>query len=441
MRIQRISTILLALFTVILFSCKKEDSRYIEETAPNERTKVFIDDLRETLITSDNGWVDYLYTSLRSGYTFYFDFIDENRVKMLGDFNNETLTDFKESSYSIQNTWTPSLIFDTYNHIHILSDPDKSKNDGDRGEGLYADFEFSIQKIYPDSIVLSGNLNNNKMVLMRASKEEADSFKDQSFAGLTNRVEDYVISNPFLYLTEEGSQSPASFTFNFSDRYLTFSYKENGELEEKRIALAVGKNTMWLQDVFEHEGKSISALKLVNDQKMVAIQEDGTEYDIRIGNNPIESLYERLHSQRYNFIQILERNQVGAFAGIYDRMHQNVQNNGRSINYIELRIKSADTLTMNYRYRSSKDFNAFHDYRMVVEGDELRFEHLPLGGSSGAYSNYTSFTRAVTEFDAFLTSNTFDLDYYTGIVNGAIQTLPRLRSQSKPDSFILLNIE
>lgn len=441
MRIQQISKYLLIIFAVILFSCTKEESRYIEETSPNQRTAEFIDDFRKTLIGAEEGWVGYLYPGLRSGYAFYFDFIDENRVKMLGDFNSESLSEFNESSYSIQNTWTPSLIFDTYNHIHVLSDPDKSKNDGERGEGLYADFEFSIQKIYPDSIVLKGNLNNNKMVLLRASKEEADSFKEKTFSGLTNRVEDYVISNPFLYITEEGAESPASFTFNFSDRSLTFSYKKEGELQEKVIALAVGKNTMWLQDAFEHEGKSISALKLVNDNQMMAIQGDGSEYEIRTGNNPIETLYERLNQKRYNKIQILERNQIGAFATLYDRMHQNVESAGRTINYIELRVKSADTLTMNYRYTSSKDYNAYHDYRMVVEDNQLRFENVPLGGTSGSYGNYNSFVPHVAEFDEFLTSNTFDLDYYTGIVNGAIQTLPRIRSKANPDLFILLNIE
>src|SRR5699024_604199 len=105
-----------------------------------------------------------------------------------------------------------------------LADPDNSINGGSRGDGMYTDFEFGILELHDDEIVLEGVFNNNKMVLRKASAAEKAVFEEGTFKTFKQSVEDFTVTNPFLYMTEEGSADPVTFNLNLSERSITFSY-------------------------------------------------------------------------------------------------------------------------------------------------------------------------------------------------------------------------
>ena len=101
------------------------------------------------LVEAPYGWNAVIYPGGGGSYGFYFKFDDKNRVTMYSDFSDASAAKPKESSYRLKAMQTPSLIFDTYSYLHVLADPDRSVNNGELGEGLLSDFEFSI---YGDSL-------------------------------------------------------------------------------------------------------------------------------------------------------------------------------------------------------------------------------------------------------------------------------------------------
>jgi hypothetical protein len=77
---------------------------------------------------------------------------------MLSDFNETTATVLKESSYRLKALQQPTLIFDTYSYLHLLSDPDPNVAGGIAGKGYNSDFEFAYDPTIAqaDTIILTG---------------------------------------------------------------------------------------------------------------------------------------------------------------------------------------------------------------------------------------------------------------------------------------------
>jgi hypothetical protein len=91
---------------------------------------------------------------------------------MYSDWDSTTSSVLSQSSYRLEALQQPSLIFDTYNYIHILSDPDASVNGGSYGLGLNSDFEFRIDTVTADSISLTGRFHGSKLSLRKATQAD-----------------------------------------------------------------------------------------------------------------------------------------------------------------------------------------------------------------------------------------------------------------------------
>lgn len=173
--------ILIFLSIAIAFSCKKNTNEIFNKS-PDERINESISKSQSILTGAENGWKAFITTDNGNGnsYSFYFKFDNNNRVKMVSDFNDSTVLNVKESSYRIKQQQQPTLIFDTYSYIHLLADPNDpiAVNPGPPGKGLSSDFEFILDNdnISADSIKMVGKANGTKITLTKASKAEADFF-------------------------------------------------------------------------------------------------------------------------------------------------------------------------------------------------------------------------------------------------------------------------
>ncbi len=188
--------VLIACFIIIaaISSCTKEDKSVFEKTA-DERINEKIADYQAQLSGAENGWRALLMTDSGRGsiYSFYFKFNNENRVVMVSDFDSLSAVTPKESSYRLKALQQPSLLFDTYSYLHVLSDPDPAVNGGVQGSGLSSDFEFYFDSNTTDTIRLTGRFNGSKLVLVRATKAEQDAYNSgQLAAGLNiNKILTY----------------------------------------------------------------------------------------------------------------------------------------------------------------------------------------------------------------------------------------------------------
>jgi hypothetical protein len=176
----RISALLIAASVFIFSACKKYDTAFQE--SPDQRINTALKKYESALTGSAAGWNGTIRTQNGGTYHFHFRFDNANRVKMFSDFNLETATTARESSYRLKALQTPALLFDTYSYLHLLSDPDAGVNGGDYGVGLASDFEFSLDSLAADSILLTGRVHGTKLTLIKATQADFDAWQNGRWA-------------------------------------------------------------------------------------------------------------------------------------------------------------------------------------------------------------------------------------------------------------------
>lgn len=177
------SFLYLLLLTTTLFSCDNSDDTVFEESA-DVRLNAALASYEKQLVEAPYGWNAVIYPGGGGTYGFYFKFDDKNRVTMYSDFSDEAAGKSKESSYRLKAVQTPVLIFDTYSYLHVLADPDKAVNNGEEGDGLKSDFEFSIyaDSVKTDVITLVGRKNQSRLVLTKATQAQATAYSNGDMA-------------------------------------------------------------------------------------------------------------------------------------------------------------------------------------------------------------------------------------------------------------------
>ena len=179
--------IIVLIISAYLSSCKKTDKPAFDKS-PDERLNETLAAYQTQLSGAQNGWKGFITTDSGKGsvYSFYFKFNNSNRVVMLSDFDAVSAVTPKESSYRLKALQQPSLLFDTYSYLHVLSDPDETVNGGTRGAGLLSDFEFYFDSVATDTIKLVGRLNGSKMIFIRATQAEEDAYNSGALAAGLN---------------------------------------------------------------------------------------------------------------------------------------------------------------------------------------------------------------------------------------------------------------
>lgn len=237
------------LYGLILFglaACKKNKNE--PDQRPDERLTAELSAYQAQLSGAQNGWIGYLYPKGGGSYTFKFKFNDKNRVVMYSDIDVTKAATAAESSYRLRATQLPSLYFDTYNYLHVLSDPDPERNPGGvEGEGYQSDFEFSFLTKTTDTIKLKGNLNGSSLVLVRATATEGDDYIAKSFA---NNASIAKINN-FQYYYNKITIGSKEYNFVINTDIHTISfYYDNSGFKRFTTEYATTANGMVLRQPF-----------------------------------------------------------------------------------------------------------------------------------------------------------------------------------------------
>jgi hypothetical protein len=186
-------------------ACHKDKSPFSKGV--DERINEQLTNYQSVLTSAADGWTATLITRLGNTYSFYFRFNESNRVFMYSDFDTTTASVLKESSYRLKSLQQPCLLFDTYSYVHMLADPDASVNGGYYGGGLLSDFEFSIDTLTTDSIMLTGRFNGSTAVFRKASAQDRAAWENKqvrnNLIGLNNLGK---ILNYFKRLTYNGTE-------------------------------------------------------------------------------------------------------------------------------------------------------------------------------------------------------------------------------------------
>ena len=149
------------LSTLLTISCNNEYDSVFEESASDRISKLF-DNCSAALTNSDYGWdMQYFINSESKGYHLIMDFTGPSTVTIAGK-NDITGNVYLESasSYELNNSNGPILVFDTYNDVlHPFADPDDLN--------LGGDFEFVIVNVTDSLIELKGKKNNATILMSK----------------------------------------------------------------------------------------------------------------------------------------------------------------------------------------------------------------------------------------------------------------------------------
>jgi hypothetical protein len=179
-----------AAFLMILSACKKEDKPAFDKS-PDERINATLSQYQSLISGAQYGWKAVVQPVGGGAYSFYFKFNNANRVVMYSDFDSTTAVTPRESSYRLKALQQPSLIFDTYSYLHLLSDPNETavvqsdingKRGGRSGVGLQSDFEYAIDSTTADRIFLVGRQHGTKAYLVKATQQEAAAYENRQLA-------------------------------------------------------------------------------------------------------------------------------------------------------------------------------------------------------------------------------------------------------------------
>lgn len=245
------------LIIVALSACEKEDEQGPDQR-PDERINEILSSYKSQLVGSPFGWKAILYPEGGAGYNFLLQFTDNDRVQMYSDINATTATEAMNSSYRLQALQRPSLLFDTYSYLHLLADPDAGKSGGDWGEGQYSDFEFSFESASADTIILSGNYNNSRLVLTRATEDALANYigRIAKMAAAFENIDNF--TTYFKRLTV-GSQA-YDISVHIPSRQISFSYYEGDFARSFTTSYYYTENGLVLLEPFTNSQLTIRSL-------------------------------------------------------------------------------------------------------------------------------------------------------------------------------------
>lgn len=243
----------------VLTSCQKDDGPTPGER-PEERLSKILSEYKTQLTGAPHGWKAVLYPEGGGGYNFHFKFNQTDQVVMTSDINATSATAM-ESTYRLKTMQRPSLLFDTYSYLHILSDPDAEISGGEYGAGRYSDFEFSFTEVSADRIVLTGNRMGSKLILTRATQQEAENF----IANTRTTASTFENLNKFTSYFKRLTIGTSSFDINIdqSRRIITFHYSEDGAAKRFTTSFSFTADGLLLQEPLVALGLNLTSFESV----------------------------------------------------------------------------------------------------------------------------------------------------------------------------------
>jgi hypothetical protein len=232
----------IVLFTLTLLSaCKKQTVDPAPGERPEERVSAALDSYSANLTGNTNGWKAFLFPAGGGVYLFSMKFSTANRVTMLSDINITTSNTGLESSYRLRSQNVPSLLFDTYSYIHLLTDPDPAANGGAAGNGYLSDFEFAFDKTSAagDTITLIGNRLGSKLQLVKATS--ATDF--DSFTKGTNDVLNKFSQLRTYWKRITIGNTECEVKVDLTTKIISFTYLENGNSTTTKSSFYVDGST------------------------------------------------------------------------------------------------------------------------------------------------------------------------------------------------------
>lgn len=365
----------------LLGACKK-DVKNLFEALPDDRLQALINTDSTTLVNSEFGWKAAL-TPGSSGvgaYFFFFDFDASGKVIMVGDFDTTTAKTAGTSTWRMKAIQNPALLFDTYNYIHRLSDPDTAISHGTTvGKGLYTDFEFYFQTVSNDSLRLKGTRNSSTLLLTRATKAEYDAYTSGALKNMIETTIKYVNANSYLYIQfPDGKKIP--FGLSVRNKSIVMQYVNAGNaIVNTSSTFYFTQNSLHLMNAITYNGYTFQDVYYDDVAKVYYIMVNNTRLNVVSANTastlPLTPELYTLLGGKYTDIYVNPATQAGLpasfnilWADCKTRLAA-VGSAGRIADWVDVLFPSATQAQLRFRYRNTagSPFFATYTYTMTID--------------------------------------------------------------------------
>ncbi|WP_187774883.1 DUF4302 domain-containing protein [Pedobacter sp. BS3] len=425
--------IMLALFGFIA-GCKKDEDPIFDD--PDTRLAAALADHQAELLSASNGWKATIYPKGGKGFFYYFKFTADGKVTMLSDFNTTTATTPKESTYRLKALQRPTLIFDTYNYIHLIADPDANVSGGSNATGLTSDFEFAFTGSSGDSLKFEGTFNKNAMVMVKLSSAEEQNILGGGIKKILDEST-LAVSGKILYIMLNNKQVPVS---------MSMTGKSFSIAGQSSSPFSFTLDGLELKTPVTYSGITFNKVYWNASGKYFYLLNGTTEIKIEISPSPLPlDITPALHtviktrwtSMRINVADLpdlsadfmTKYNTANASLGTY-------QNNaGRYIEYINILFNADGTVTFEIRYKNPASPSSYYladfIYNMTLNTTTGIARFTLAAAPTGNANTIKSYVTALTDYFA---NNDFKIVYISAAAPAG-STVGGFLSQNDPSSF------
>ena len=184
----------------LLFGCKKTEYVPKFDELPQERVQKDIKELKTSLAGSTNGWIGVMPTLSGGGYGFYITFAADESMMMQADLDTTKALNANKSFYRVKQDMGINLIFDTYNYISMLNDPEPSVFGGAIRDGFKSDIEFTFDSAQGDTLSFLGKRYRQPLILVKANAAQKTKYDNGGYKALMKSIYQFFIDNPNSYV-------------------------------------------------------------------------------------------------------------------------------------------------------------------------------------------------------------------------------------------------
>lgn len=367
---------------ILLASCRKTGLDSVFGETSDERLRKVLTADSTALVGSAYGWKAVLSPGSGVGaYFFYFKFNDKGYVSMVSDFNTTTASKPDTGTWRLKAIQSPSLIFDTYSYIHLLSDPDAGVNGGTTGKGLYSDFEFSFNEMtVSDSMTFTGNVNKSSLVLVKATEEEQNAYLGGALNTLITTASTYVSNNPYLYIQfPNGDKLP--FGLSVTKKQVVIQYVDNNTVTNLSSTFYFTQNSLHLKTPITYKTYTFEDVYWDETNKVFYIIINGTRIDVTAGTTALTlAITPELYNQlvvKYTDIYVNPTTQAGlpaSFKTLWAQVVTKVAavgNAGRVPEYFDVLFPTKTQMQIKCRYHNTAGtvYNAVYTFVMSIDAN------------------------------------------------------------------------
>lgn len=419
---------------ILLAGCTKQTDAILGD--PDARLATVLAAYADTLVKAPHGWKAVTFPNKGGGYAFYLKFATGNEVSMLSDIDTLTGATIKASTYRLKALQLPSLLFDTYNYLHILSDPNPDIIGGTRNLGLSSDFEFAFVAVAGDTIRLQGLQHKTPMYLVKATAEEETRYLAQGFKKSIQATSAFMKNNSYPYLLFPDNKQVA---FGVNGKTFNLVYVQGDKVITLSSAFSYTLDGIILKTPLQYAGFTVQQIWWDDAVKAFYIIINGTKIYVQNSPTPIVSLHFQLgKGLDYSLITVNPATLTGLsadFLSIYDAAKKGLatvgNNAGRVLDYFAISFTATDEMTLKVYYHNTSNTNYIANFLYGINrnGAAISFTY------KSRDNNANTAIQGISALTNYLEQNTFNINWFANQTSGSTALLGGFTKSTDTNSY------